>query len=611
MASATAELEASIAALPAKKQRLRESFDRLVASSPIPIPFTWDDIDTHISSLQSSIDVRFFKLQSLQAAAPTSTDPAEHRGNGNRKPYPEHHVRGNDEEGERANGACSDLNAEEDGRAEEVIDASPDQASPGLELEEESENAKETATASSAYRSNGELLKEKVPVPDFAGGAEEAVRRDLVAACANMDTSSLADALYWRNKRCFRARRQFLPALLGAAEPHALVVGAVRAFLLRTEPKNDSHWENCVSLLHRVRDLDDKPSVGALEQASRLARDWKEMVGKPECCRDLGRLALWGLLRFLISYNITLEFHAHEIINHLANLPRNKKQSCIDLCTCLGLIHTMTDSVNHLIENGQELDAIRLACTLNLTDKYPPLSIMNEYVDKAKKTAQEILSMESDSPESLNQAMTKQVNALILSWRAVDEYSIESVHRNSIKAEITRLLHEYAHKRQSLSDASSPALNEEQQEQCQQELEMLEVQLQEKQKTKAQELQPEPEKEQQQLKLKQREAPGQGWSGQNPGEKKGQSRKRKRNYYRQRRQMAREARQHRFHKQPRLSHAGSFAHSAYYNAGPGIRDQRFSGARGGPARYGASYYRSQPHPAYRPDDATGSAELKI
>ncbi|KAM0916961.1 hypothetical protein ACQ4PT_009808 [Festuca glaucescens] len=275
-----------------------------------------------------------------------------------------------------------------------------------------------------------------------------------------MDTSTLADMLYWRNMSFSRARSQFLLALLGAAEPHALVVGAVRDFLFRTDPKNNTHWDNCGSLLHCARELTDEPFAGTLEQANRLAEVWKEMIGKPESSRDLGRLAVWGLLRFLVLYNITLEFDAYEIIHHLGSIPAKKKRHCIELCNRLGLIHTMTDSVNHLIQNGQQLDAIRLACVLNLTDKYPPLSMMNEYVDKAKKTAQEILSMESDSPESLNQAMTKQINALMLSWRAVDEYNIESVHRNSIKAEITRLLHEYAHKRQSLSDASSPGAKE-------------------------------------------------------------------------------------------------------------------------------------------------------
>ncbi|CAM0951280.1 unnamed protein product [Alopecurus aequalis] len=606
MASATVELEAAIAALPAKKQRLQESFDRLVASAPIPVPFTWDDINAHISSLQSSIAVRFLKLQSLQAAAPTTTDPVEHRGNEDREP----HARGyGDQEGERANGAPSDLNAEEDGkqgRAEVAIEASTDQdedveegeaieASPGLELKEEEEegeieNANGTAAASSAYRSNGELNE------DFAGGAEEAVRQDLVAACVNVDTSMLTDMLYGRNMGLSRARSQFLPALLGAAEPHALFVAAVRDFLVRTEPKNNTHWHNYGLLLHCARELADEPSAGTVEQANRLAEDWKEMIGKPESCRNLGRLAIWGLLRFLLLYSITLEFSAYEIIHHLGNIPLKKKKHCIELCNRLGIIHAMSGmlrcfslrnhnfvkyAANHLIENGQQLDAIRLACVLNLTDKYTPLSIMNEYVDKARKTAQEILSMDSDSPESLNQAMTKQVNALILSWRAVDEYNIESVHRNTIKAEITRLLHEYAHKRQSLSGSSSPALDEQQQEQCQKELQMLEEQLREKQETKSHEQQ-----------LKQQEAPGQEWSGKN--------KKRKRNQYMQMKQRG----QGRFHKQRRLYHAGPFAHSVYYNAGSGIgdqRDQRFSGVGGGPGRYRGPYYRSRPRPAYRPE----------
>ncbi|CAD6340750.1 unnamed protein product [Miscanthus lutarioriparius] len=40
------ELEAVAAALPAKKRRLRETFDRLAACSPTPLPFRWEDLDT-------------------------------------------------------------------------------------------------------------------------------------------------------------------------------------------------------------------------------------------------------------------------------------------------------------------------------------------------------------------------------------------------------------------------------------------------------------------------------------------------------------------------------------------------------------------------------------
>ncbi|XP_048554599.1 uncharacterized protein LOC125535576 [Triticum urartu] len=694
-ATSTAELEAAIAALPAKKQRLRESFDRLLAASPIPVPFTWADVDAHISSLQASIARRFRQLQAHQAAALRSTaDPVQHqlRGKGqdsseeeedwarpNRAPSDlnageegsqggaemaieaspgqydaveegeaspglepeegeaflglepeeeeEEEDRGrakrapsdlnageegeqgrvevaiegsagqydaveegeaspdlepeeeDEEDGGRAKRAPSDLTDEEEGeqgRAEMAIEGSPGQddavedweASPGLEPEEEEEEEREEETIQGAYPSHrhGETTG-KAPsswrTPDHAGGAGEAVRWNLAAARADRDASLLADMLYWGNKRSLRARRQFLPALLCAAEPHALVVGAVRDFLARAEPKSDKNWENCASLLCCVPSLRAEPSAATLERARRLAEDWREMViGRPETCRDLGRLAVWGLLQFLASYKITLELDADGINHLLADVPRNKKQSCIELRNGLGLIHAMADSADHLIENGQPvdaishliengkpLDAIKLACDLNLTDKYPPLSLMNDYVGKAKKTAQEILSREGDSRDSLNQAMARQVNALILSWRAVDEH-VDVAHRTGIKAEITQLLHGYARKRQSLSvpvgsssSSSPPAWS--------------------------------PQRRRQELPPEEEEA----------GQKQHKKRKRKPHW------LQREARQHRFHEQPRFlprcvgARPGHDAGGGRDRGGEGL-----PGVRGGPPRCPGSPY---------------------
>uniref|UniRef100_R7W740 FRIGIDA-like protein n=1 Tax=Aegilops tauschii TaxID=37682 RepID=R7W740_AEGTA len=558
MASSTLELEAAIAALPAKKQRLRESFDRLLAASPIPIPFTWADVDAHISSLQSSIARRFRLLQAHQAAALRTT--AEHQR--------QHHVRGKgqdsseeeeedggrpnrapldlnageegeqggaemaieaspdqydaveegeaspglepeeveaflglepeeeeeeEKDGERAKRAPSDLNAgeegeqgrvelaiegsadqydaieegeaspglepeeEEDGgrakrapsdltdeeegeqgRVEVAIEASPDQddavaegeaspdqddavedweASPGLEPEEEEEEEEEEETILGAYPSHrhGET-KEKAPssspTPDPAGGAGGAGGWNLAAARADRDASLLADMLYWGNKRSLRARRQFLPALLCAAEPHALVVGAVRDFLARTEPKSDKNWENCASLLCCVPSLRAEPSAATSGSGP---AGWR---------RTGGRLSSASLKAAGTSagspYGAFCSFLPHPV-DHLTENGQP------------------VDAINQLIENGKLLDAIKLAHDLNLTDKYPPLSLMNDYVEKAKKTAQEILSREG-SPDSLNQAMAKQVNALIMSWRAVDEH-VDVAHRTGIKAEITQLLH--------------------------------------------------------------------------------------------------------------------------------------------------------------------------
>jgi hypothetical protein len=57
------ELEAVTAALPAKKRRLRETFNRLAALAPAPLPFRWEDLDTYISSLQYSATLRHRQLR--------------------------------------------------------------------------------------------------------------------------------------------------------------------------------------------------------------------------------------------------------------------------------------------------------------------------------------------------------------------------------------------------------------------------------------------------------------------------------------------------------------------------------------------------------------------
>ncbi|XP_039827110.1 translation initiation factor IF-2-like [Panicum virgatum] len=64
------ELEAVAAALPAKKRRLRETFDRLAACAPAPLPFRWEDLDSYISSLQYPVTLRRRQLRELDESRP-------------------------------------------------------------------------------------------------------------------------------------------------------------------------------------------------------------------------------------------------------------------------------------------------------------------------------------------------------------------------------------------------------------------------------------------------------------------------------------------------------------------------------------------------------------
>ena len=56
--------------------------------------------------------------------------------------------------------------------------------------------------------------------------------------------------------------------------------------------------------------------------------------------------------------------------------------------------------MDYLIENGQQIDVLYWARVFNLVDKYPPVSLLKGYVEKAKQTAIEI-SQKNITRESL------------------------------------------------------------------------------------------------------------------------------------------------------------------------------------------------------------------
>lgn len=508
-----AELEAAVAALPAKKRRLREAFDRLVACSPVPVPFRWEDLDAHLASIAASFGCHFDSLHAAAdeaaagfaaaaAADPITPDDCHVEPLEKEELLQQDRARHGDweegqdrdaEEGAEAEGASLDLEHAEEGKVSEesslglgpdrggdkavdegvAIEASPEHddeedatAGPvvasrrrGNEVIEMVVVEEEEAVNASADHEgrDGEAEEGEWPHPHTAavGSGETPLTRAVAAACANMDHSALADVLRLRRRSSLRARRAFLPALLGAADPHALLVRAVGGFLASTGLGATRCWGSCLALIECVPRL-PAPSPDALEQAERLVQHWKEMLAaEPVRCRDMGRKARWGLLTFISSYNIVPEFSADEIIRLFGNIAPNTKNNCVDLCKRLGLIEKINDSINHFIENGQPLDAITLACTFNMTDKYPPLTILNDYVENAKKTAEDILSKENYTVESLNEAMAKKVDALMFSWSAVDGCNIDPVQRNAIKAEITQLLHKYANKQQSLAGVAA------------------------------------------------------------------------------------------------------------------------------------------------------------
>ncbi|XP_062208965.1 uncharacterized protein LOC133910666 [Phragmites australis] len=566
-AMTVAELEVAIAALPAKKDALREAFDRLAACSPFPLPFAWEDLDAHISSLQSSISLRFRQLRVLEAGrpAPAVPAPAETLDDGKTKNQDQEEEASEEEEWEEVEEVVDEEMQETDDEMDKNQEGEMNKADDNMgndrkddkeareqeeeeveeeeeiEEEEEVEEDKEEEEADDKIGNKTEDEKEAIE-EEVASEKEEqdaddevaneeqntqddmkvskdkeesyeeqdtdmdevvakkasAVQvkgheacgeeqeeeeesqeeeqcaknanktppdasKDLVAACASMNIRKLVKFVC----NSITLRQEFPVAMRHAPDAAALALHVVKLFLHNNKLKTNKVWGKCVGLIQCVPAAAAKPSVDTLEQAKRVAKDWKEMIEKPRSYGDLGVLASWGLLYFLISYDIVSEFDTNEIMRLFGTVPRKQlKNNTRHLCKGLGLADRITDLIDYLIGNGQDLDAVHLAHVFNLVDKYPPVSLLKGYLEKSKQTVMEIFE-KNMTRKSQNQVIAKEVDSLRVAQNVVKQHITDSSQSSIILVEIKNLLDDYAKKKRGLANASTASTSNSQQQEKQ------------------------------------------------------------------------------------------------------------------------------------------------
>lgn len=627
VAMTVAELEAAIAALPGKWGALREAFDRLAACSPSPLPFAWEDLDGYISSLQSSVALRFRQVRALEAAGavPAAAASLVTRGDGKgenqeleeddeededvaveveekvaveveeeadeeiqeadsdkicndekdgkeaREVEVEKEVvelEKADEDMQEANSdkfcndekdgnetrevevedevaelekkadlemqevdydkICNDEKDEKGGKEEVVEEEGVEEASNikiGNEIKYEKESREEeqaskvneqdpdkemqvvdkdklntkgafkasqdkekdqdtnmdetvTKMASSVQHKEGEEeacdrkqkeaqkqdLHEKVEGTKNAKdqGNRALPRRsdDCTVACAYMDAKRLVKLVCTNTD----LKSELHAAFRCAPDAAAVALHVVELFLHnKTFVRTNKVWANCVELVQMVPVFVTKPSADTTEQAKRMAKDWKEMIDSPESCYVLGSLASWGLLYFLISYNIVTEFDMKEIFRLFGNIPFKQKKKSAMLLKGLGLSNRIPELMDYLIGNGQQMDVLCLARVLNMVDKYPPLSLLKGYVEKAKQTAMEI--SQKNMTRQLRVVIIKELDDLRRAHFLVKKEITNTNLCTSIREEINILLGELEKKKRGLANPLTASTSNSQQRQ--------------------------------------------------------------------------------------------------------------------------------------------------
>ncbi|RLN42889.1 hypothetical protein C2845_PM01G35980 [Panicum miliaceum] len=421
-----AELEAAVAALPGKRDALREAFDHLAACSPSPLPFAWEDLDAHLSSLHSSISLRFCQVRALEAErpAPAAAAPGETRGDGTGEEEVEEVA--DDGIGNVVKDANEAMLEEQD--ADEEMQGKVEEACGVKQEEEEERKAREEEEGSKNVTTEETTVVKEVS-QDQGTRALPGGFGDPTAACANMDAQRIVKLLFTK----IGLNLEFHAALHRAPDAAALALHVVELFLHDKMLKTNKAWVNCVGLIRMVPVVVTELSADTIEQAKPVAKNWKEMIDNSECCTVLGSLASWGFLYFLICYNIVSEFETKEIFHLFATMPRKQ----------------------------QKMNYAMLFKDLRLTDKIP-VSLLKGYVEKAKQTAIEI-SQKNTTRESLS-AVVKELDNLRRAQDLAEQQITDSSLSTSIREEINGLLRKFEKRKRSLAKSYTASTSNSQQQ---------------------------------------------------------------------------------------------------------------------------------------------------
>ncbi|XP_062077651.1 FRIGIDA-like protein 1 [Humulus lupulus] len=349
-----------------KKENLKKAFDELQPhSSLIPsFSLTWSDLDSHFSSIQNSLNQKFQTLKTLD--------------------FPSNHL-------------SSSPNS--------TTHPSADPSSSPLSVKEKRADSV----------SNG--------VPDFVPP-----RPELIAFCKKMDGLGLRKYVSETTKDRNEIRVELPGAIRLAPDPAAMILDAMEGFFRPNEKnKGDKDLElssvrrSCVLLLEKLSVVSPNVGIETKDKAKTLALEWK---GKMNTGDDENPLESLGFLHFVSVYGLVSEFNMDELVDNFVIIARYRQ--AVDLCRKIGLTDKVDDLIHKLVKKGKQLLAIKFIFEYELTDKFPPVPLLKDYVKESKKIAKKVCKEGKNSLKSLNEAATKEISALKSVIKVIEERKLES-----------------------------------------------------------------------------------------------------------------------------------------------------------------------------------------
>ncbi|KDP39236.1 hypothetical protein JCGZ_00993 [Jatropha curcas] len=371
-------IEAALKLIDTKKESLKRAYDDLQAHSSLLSSFnlSWSELDSHFTSLQTTLTHRFHRLQSLHSSSSAQKNP------------PSSH---------------------------DLVDAPLDS---GISDQPPAVNNGDPSSSSNP------LVHDSLTRTEMELSQN---RPELVSFCEKMDGRGLRNYISDHAKEREAIRLELVGLMAVALDPGAMVLDALDGFYSSSSSsKGDKDLDlfrlrkSCLDLLEVVIEIKPNLSNEVKERAKRLALEWKEKVS----LNGDSPLEALGFLNLLVAYGMENEFDVGELVNYFVVIARFKQAT--SLCRAIGLGDKIADLIQKLIENGKHLLAVRFAFEFGLTDKFEPVSLLKDYLKDCNELSKKICMDTKNSIKAQNEARSREVNALKSVLKVVDEYKLES-----------------------------------------------------------------------------------------------------------------------------------------------------------------------------------------
>ncbi|CAH9075353.1 unnamed protein product, partial [Cuscuta epithymum] len=252
--------------------------------------------------------------------------------------------------------------------------------------------------------------------PCESGDVENKSYPELVRLCKEMDSDGLHKFISDNRKNLAAIREEIPQALMAAANPASLVLDSLKGFYNSEVSVQDAKKDaillgirrTCIMLMECLCMLSTFIPENMKERAKAVAEEWKPMLDELDVDANYGNsLEAHAFLQLVATFCINSAFHQEDLIKLIPMVSRRRQMA--DLCRSLGLADKMPGVINVLVSNGRHIDAVNLAFAFELTEQFPPVSLLKSYLNEACKASPSKSGNTSGSQNDINE---KELNAL-------------------------------------------------------------------------------------------------------------------------------------------------------------------------------------------------------